>query len=265
VPTTQERFSTPTPITLRLRNPAGSVEVVASPSTETTVEITSRAEDPAVVELSGDGRTLTIEPRQRRLQRHGIDMVVHLPEGSDLRIHSAAAEVRITGSVGDVEVDNAAGKVNIEEAKGAVELGSASGTAKVGSTGGSLSFRSASGSLQVQRVGGACTARTASGSLTIGLADDDVDAHSVSGSVVVREAHRGSVDVGSTSGKVAVGVRRGTLVWLDVSSLGGRTTSALASEDPADTAHDGAPLTVRARSVSGNVEITSSGTGAIAL
>ena len=261
---TQERFPTPSPITLRLRNPAGSIEVVASESSETTVDITSRQDDAAVVQLSGDGRTLTIEPRQRRLHRHGIDMVVHLPAGSDLRIHSAAAEVRIRGSVGDVEVDNAAGRVHIEQAEGAVELGSASGSAKVGRAGGPLSFRSASGSLDVERVGGACTARTASGSLAIGLADDDVAAHTVSGSVVVREAHRGTVDVESTSGRVAVGVRRGTLAWLDVSSVAGRTSSNLAAED-AGSVGEGAVLTVRARSVSGSVEVTSTGTSAIAL
>ena len=264
MPTTHERFPTPSPITLRLRNHAGSVEVVASESTETTVDITSRTDDAAVVEMSGDGRTLTIEPRQRRLHRHAIDMVVHLPVGSDLRIQAAAAQIRVRGAVGEVEVDNAAGRVHIDEAQGAVHVGSASGSAKVGRAGGPLSFRSASGSLEVDRVGGACTARSASGSVTIGVADDDVAAHSVSGSVVVREAHRGTVDVGSTSGRVAVGVRRGTLAWLDVSSVSGRTSSNLASEDPAAVA-DGAPLTVRARSVSGSVDVTSSGTGAIAL
>ena len=264
MPTTQERFPTPSPITLRLRNHAGSVEVVASESAETTVDITSRTDDAAVVEMSGDGRTLTIEPRQRRLHRHGIDMVVHLPAGSDLRIQVAAAEVRVRGTVGDVEVDNAAGKVNIEQADGAVALGSASGSMKVGRAGGRLSFQSASGSLDVDRVGGACTARSASGSVTIGVADDDVAAHSVSGSVVVREAHRGTVDIGSTSGQVAVGVRRGTLAWLDVSSVSGRTRSDLAPEDPTADA-SGSTLTVRARSVSGSVVVTSSGTGAIAL
>lgn len=259
MPSTQHRFATPAPITLRLRNHAGTVEVVAADGEETTVDISSRLEDPAVVELSGDGRTLTVEPRPRRIHRHPIDMVVHLPAGSDLDLHTAAARVRVRGPVGRVDVATASGEVTIDEAAGSVDVGSASGSAHVGRTAGPLAFRSASGSLDVGLVRGACTARSASGSVTIGCAEDDVAAESVSGSVVVRESHRGTVDVRSTSGAVSVGVRKGTLVWLDVSSVSGRTRSDLVGEEGGDPGA-GAPLTVRARSVSGSVSVTSSTT-----
>jgi hypothetical protein len=85
----------------------------------------------------------------------------------------------------------------------------------------------------------------------------------VSAGIRIREAHQGTVDLGSTSGSIAVGVRRGTLTWLDVSSTGGRVRSDL-TEDAGD-AGDGPLLTLRAHSVSGGIHLSPTGTPAIAL
>ena len=41
MPNTHERFATPEPIRLHLRNAAGSVEIVAGAGPETTVDVTS--------------------------------------------------------------------------------------------------------------------------------------------------------------------------------------------------------------------------------
>ena len=52
-----------------------------------------------------------------------------------------------------------------------------------------------------------------------------MSAVSASGDVTVRDAARGEVICKSTSGDVAIGVRKGTLVWLDLTTVSGRTTS----------------------------------------
>jgi DUF4097 and DUF4098 domain-containing protein YvlB len=264
MPSTHDRFATPQPIRLHLRNAAGSVEIVAGDGAETTVDITSGRGDPPVrVELSADARILTVEPENGRY-RHRIDIKVGLPAGSEVHVETASAGVVVRGAVARLDVSTASGSIDADQVDGRAELGSASGSAQVGTVAGPLGFRSASGSLRVDRVGDSCEARSASGSVTIRLADGDVAAKTVSGRVIVGEAHRGTVDVGSTSGSVEVGVRRGTLVWLDVTSVMGRARSDLESEGE-PTGSGGAPLTVRAQSVSGSVTITSTGTAAIAL
>ena len=76
----------------------------------------------------------------------------------------------------------------------------------------------------------------------------------MSGSVQVRDVQRGVVDLSSTSGSVTVGVRRGTLVWLDLSSVSGRTRSDLEADGAAPMG-DEEPLTLTVRSVSGSITV----------
>jgi hypothetical protein len=67
----------------------------------------------------------------------------------------------------------------------------------------------------------------------------------------------------STSGSVAIGVRKGTLVWLDLTTVSGRTTSNLLPEDGPEGGRERV-LRVKAQTVSGNFTITSSGADAAA-
>jgi DUF4097 and DUF4098 domain-containing protein YvlB len=257
------RFSTPAPITLDLRLHRGSITVTATETAETTVDIGGRHADGMRVDLSADGRRLVVAPVRHELGRHHIDVAVHLPVRSEVRLGAAAADITVEGVVEAASVSCASGRVRLDEVDGPADVQAASGTVRIGTVRGRLDLQSASGSVEVDRVGGECTARSASGSIEIGSADADVSARSASGSIRVREAHRGTVDLHSTSGSVAVGVRQGTLVWLDVVSTAGRVESHLAADQPA--AADGSPLTVRARTVSGTVSITSAGPTPIAL
>jgi DUF4097 and DUF4098 domain-containing protein YvlB len=262
MPTTTHRFDTPGPITLHLRNDRGSVLVSATTTDETTVEITARHDRDGVrVEHAAGAHRVTVEPETRRFgHNHHIDMVVKVPIGSKLEIATASAGIEVRGAVGEVDVNTASGAISLEHVDGHAELGSASGSVRIASAERSVTFRSASGSLQLDEVGGRCQATTASGSITIGTPDDDVSAKSVSGRVEVREAHRGTVELHSTSGSIGVGVRRGTLVWLEVASTAGRVQSNLA-DDGVSPASDEEPLTVRANSVSGSISISPIGAG----
>jgi DUF4097 and DUF4098 domain-containing protein YvlB len=76
----------------------------------------------------------------------------------------------------------------------------------------------------------------------------------VSGSIHVRDARRGVIELTSTSGGVTVDVRRGTLVWLDLSSVSGRTHSDLTA-DGAVPVGDEETLKLTARSVSGGIRV----------
>ena len=269
--TARHTFSTPSPITLELRVHRGAVHVTAAETTDTTVDIGGPDSEPMRVDLSADGRRLVIEP-VRRTGRHHVDVTVRLPAGSTVRIGAAAAEVTVEGTVAEATVSCAAGRVQVADVDGRTEVHTASGSARLGTVRGPLQLRSASGAVEVEHVTGACSAHSASGEITIGAAEGDISARSASGSIRVREAHRGTVDLHSTSGSVAVGVRRGTLVWLDVSSTSGRVHSDLEADDTRDPSGGGrsargteAALTLRARTVSGSVSVTPAGPTPIAL
>lgn len=256
MPTTQHRFPTPEPIALDVRNDRGSVDIVAADTDETTVEITSRHEldDFRVEHAEGAGR-LTIEPVGRFRHSPKVAITVRLPTGSRIEVHTASASVDVRGTVGTAEVHTASGTVTLDVVEGDVEVGSASGSIRVASVAGALTFQSASGSLQADRLGGECRARTASGSISIGSAEADVAAKSVSGRVMIGSASRGTLDLHSTSGGVGVGIRKGTLVWLDVASVSGRVVSSLQGDG--QPTGDETALNLHAHSVSGSITIAS--------
>jgi DUF4097 and DUF4098 domain-containing protein YvlB len=258
------RFPAAGPVTLDVRLHGGSITVTAADTDETAVEITGRQADEAFrVDSSGDGRRVVVEPVGHRFHRHRHDIAVRLPAGSEVHLAAAAGLLTVEGRVAAATVSCASGRIRIDEVDGRADVSSASGTVELGTVRGAVDVRTASGAVEVGRAGGECTLRSASGQLTVGVADAGVTARSASGSIRVREAHRGTVDLHSTSGSVAVGVRQGTLVWLDVVSTAGRVESDLAADEPGTA--EGSPLTVRARTVSGSVSITSAGPTAIAL
>jgi DUF4097 and DUF4098 domain-containing protein YvlB len=161
------------------------------------------------------------------------------------------------------EAKTASGALTIEQVEGDCRGQTASGDIRLGTIGGTVDLKSASGDLRVARAGGRASARSASGAVDVGWAGDLVKAVSVSGDVTVRDAARGEVICTSTSGDIAVGVRKGTLVWLDLSTVSGRTTSSLRPDDAPDGRNEEV-LTVKAQTVSGNITISPSGADAAA-
>lgn len=260
MPTETHRFATPSPIRLHLRSHRGTVEVLAGEGDETIVEITGHHEGPyAHVEASDGGRTVSVAvPRGRRLGNPPrLDIVVRLPHGSTAELATASASVTTRGSLASADVRTASGSIAVEQVAGEVDARSSSGDVRLGTIGGNVRLKSASGDLGVATAAGPCTASTASGAIDVGWAGHDVTAKSASGDITVRDAVRGALALHATSGDVAIGVRKGTLVWLDLSTVSGRTTSDLTPDDP-DASGGEKPLAVRVRTVSGNITVTTS-------
>src|SRR5687768_15638657 len=257
MPTETHRFATPGPIHLRVRNGRGTVLVTAGDTAETVVEVSGRHDlHHARVFASDDGRQVTVDvARHRRLGNPPrFDIVVQLPSGSAADLGVASASVATRGVLASVEAKSASGSISIEQVAGDCRAQAASGDVELGAIGGTVTLKSASGDLRVARAGGRCTARTASGSIDVGWAGDLVHAVSASGDVTIRDAAQGEVSCKSSSGDIAVGVRKGTLVWLDLQTVSGRTTSNLRSDD-APTGGKEDVLTVKAVTVSGDITI----------
>jgi DUF4097 and DUF4098 domain-containing protein YvlB len=266
MPTESYRYPAEGPVHLRVRNGRGTVEVTADDIPETLVNVSGR-HDVGMVRVSAadDGRQVTVEvPRSWRVGGPPrFDITVRVPLRSSVDLGAASASISTRGVLTDVEAKTASGSMSIEQAEGDCRAHTASGRVDLGAIGGTVELRSASGDLRVARVGGRCRAKTASGSIEVGWAGDLVSATSASGAVTVRDAARGEVACRSTSGDVAIGVRKGTLVWLDLSTVSGRTASSLRDE-PAPAGDTEQVLTVKASTVSGNITIAPSGAAAAA-
>jgi len=78
-----------------------------------------------------------------------------------------------------------------------------------------------------------------------------VTAKTASGNIRLGEVIRGSVEVVAAAGELEIGIRKGSVAWLDLNSTIGRVHNTLdASDGPAKTEET---VEVRARSVAGNI------------
>lgn len=254
-------FSTPQPLTLRLRNPAGDVEISASETTETTVEVIPRgrsAEDAAErtrVELSADGTRLDVEAPERRFgSTSKLGMIVALPVGSRVDAGTASADLVCHGRLGGLDAASASGDIAADEIDGNAGIKSASGDVAVGAVSGDVDCKTASGDLRLGTTGGNCRSTSASGDLELGACGGEVSARTASGDVSVRQVERGNVQITTMSGDVSVGVRRGVTVWLDLSTMSGRTRSDLEHQD-APPSDDSPVVSISVRTMSGDIAL----------
>jgi DUF4097 and DUF4098 domain-containing protein YvlB len=254
-------YQTPGPLALRIDIPAGDIVVRASSTNVTTLSI-SELRDPGDVRVtfadeSDGGHRLSVEYQRRTLLKWFDDrklrVEVGVPEGTQLRISTASADVDATGRLGTATVRSASGDVTLGDVAGCVDVQVASGDLVIASVGDELSFTSASGDVRAGVVAGTVAVRTASGDVTIQAASADVRCTTVSGDIELGSVAAGDATLKSVSGDIAVAVASGTRVMFDISSMSGRTESELTdvfapqTPDPA--------LTLRAGSVSGDIRI----------
>lgn len=257
-------FRTPEPVDLRVKNAAGTVEVTAADVPTSTVAFTAIDDTADAHELVAastaelDGDVLRVDVPDRHgwkplSRKRRVAVTVTVPTGSALAVKSASAVVSSSGRFASASVDNASGRVTLDRADGAVQVHLASGDVTVAG-GGAVSVHSASGDVEIGHATGDVDVQSVSGAVRIGVAESSVRAKVVSGSLAVADARAGTVVVSATSGDLRVGVRRGVTARLDVSSMSGRIRSELPVEDTAPSG--GAPLEVRARTISGSILIT---------
>ncbi len=260
-------FEVPDDLTLDLRCATGRVDVVAGPAGQAEVTVTDRG---------NGGRSLADESR---VEVTGDRLVVHVPEGGGRRsvwfvprrlgsvavrialpastlidAHLASADLDVAVPLRAVAARSASGDVHLGDASGDVSINTASGDVRVGQVGGDLSVATASGDLRTGDVDRAVSVRTASGDVALGALAGDVRVRTVSGDVAVRGLGPGDGDIASTSGDLKLAVAPGLTIHLDVSSVTGDLHSDLgAGSDDGEV-----DLSLRARTVSGDVTITRS-------
>lgn len=243
---------------VEIRTISGRVEIATSETGETFVE-TADEEDHVNVELTDlpdGGHLVAVDGGAGRRRRGGEDLRLRLPESAHVRIESRSGDVTARGRFGSLVLRAASAGLVFDEVRGDVEVRVASGDVRGGTVDGNVTVESMSGDVELVEVGGDLTAHLASGDLTVRRALGSVKVSTASGDVTVGEVSAGAIAVTSMSGDIAIGVRRGVITWLDLSSVSGSITSEL---EPAGATSEGDRLELRASSVSGDVRVRRAG------
>ena len=266
---TTKTFPVPGPISLYARVGHGSLTVeMRDDITEARVTLEPRTTDSdmaerIVVEMRGSALAV-VAPRQGGIfdlpifagrggrERDAVDITIVVPSGTTVKATSFTAEIIVLGRCGTADVASAAGVIRLDEVDGDLRLRYGNGTASAQRVSGSVESRSGSGSVTLGSVGGSINAACGSGRIEVGAVHGDVRARAGSGEAQLSEVH-GDVDVLSGSGGFSIGLPAGLRARLDVTTGSGRVTSDLPIEDA--PSGDGASITVRARTGSGNIRL----------
>jgi DUF4097 and DUF4098 domain-containing protein YvlB len=284
----EKTFETPGGVRLSVENHAGLVVVTAGSVDRTVVSIVadkpSAAElvERAIVECRPSGRRHLVVvklPRvygMRLLRSNSVTVRVEVPEGAEVVVATASADVEINGPVGDVDFKTASGNASIDDVAADVTTKTASGNVTIGSVGGDIRASTVSGDLRCSSVAGGAHFSATSGDLELGAAGRRVevkatsgqvrlgelaagaDVKNVSGNVRVLALGEGRLHVRSVSGDVAVGVVKGVELHVDLETTSGVVHSDIPLSDrpgSGEGVRPGARVDLSVRSVSGNVEI----------
>jgi hypothetical protein len=248
-----EVFSTDV-LKLRIKLPAGRVRVETAETPETRVELDGPHEDEAVIELRGN--EVVVEVERKGLFSRGRDhqLAILAPPGVAVDVVTASADVEGSGRFLSLNAKTASGDLAVQDVDVEAKVKAASGDVIVQSVGGELEVSTASGDVIVKRIAGAGSIRSASGDVVVSEAERDLRVQTASGDIRIGSVAEGDVSLQSASGDIEVGIRRGTKLWVDATSMSGDMASELdiGDEPPAG---EGPLVELRARSMSGDVTI----------
>jgi len=277
-------YDTPEPISARVEISTGTITVRASRRTDTVVEVRptddSNAADVKAAEQArvdfAQGKLQVKAPPQMLnwpsvSRRTGsVDVLIELPEGSDLRGSSSSVALRGEGRLGECRFEAAHGDFRIDEAgplrlstsRGEIAVTRAVGRARIANGSGGVRVDEIDGSALVGNDHGETRIGDATGELRLTGMNGDFHVERAHGNVVAKTAHggirlgevvRGSVVVTASSAEIEIGIRQGTAAKLDVSTLTGTVRNALKVVDgPGETDEI---VHVKVRTYSGDIVI----------
>lgn len=276
-----ETFETPGPVRLDVDMPAGAIEIATAATGETHVELESDSANEQVQEMvaaariecarRGDVFHVTVWVRTRhgvwisfsggpdiRLGTPELRLRISCPAGAELDVKTKSADMEAHGEYGDVDVKTASGDLSIEAMRNAL-VKTASGDVHFETVGGILDVKTVSGDVHVASVVGNASFQVVSGDVFVHDAGGSISANSVSGDQRYEAVVNGRVELRAVSGDLAVGIRRGSRVFIDANTVSGSTSSEFELSDAPETAApagEDAPLVeVYAKTVSGDVRL----------
>jgi hypothetical protein len=279
---TMPTFDTPTPIIAAINVVSGDVRIDARDVEATTVTVAPsdpsneqdrKAAEQTRVEFAA-GELLVRAPKLRswipRSAGGAIDVTIELPAGSSVHGGGPLADVTCDGRLGDCRIKTALGRIQVDEAdtlslkaamgdisvehaRGHAEIVVQSGEVRVRELGSTALIKNSNGDTWIGHAAGDLRVSGANGDIAIDMAEATVVAKSAKGDVRLGEAVRSSVVLETKLGDLEVGIREGTVAWLDVRAVAGNVHNALDSADAPESSAE--TVEVRARTTAGDVVI----------
>lgn len=261
-----KEFPAAEPISTDIHANGGVVTVIAEERTTATVDVQPYDSSEASTEAATNtrvemrGSTLVVETPENKgwSFRWGrawrVRIEVRIPLDSTVSARVSSADVICHGRLMALTAHTASGDVRADETTGDVTINTASGDVRIGNCGGDLRVNTASGDLNAGVIGGDATVHAASGDIEIQAVGASAKVNTASGDVRLGAARQGQVKINSASGDVSVGVRAGTGVWLDITTMSGSTSSDL-NHAAGDAPASGAELSLQIRTMSGDIDI----------
>ena len=257
-----QTFEVEGPVRVSVENAAGEVRVDGG-ARQAEVEVRARRNDDASREAAANTRVelrdgeLVVEVPRRDGWRFGREPEVlvelKVPDDSALSFTTASADVRTSGRLAEVRGRTASGDVRVADAA-SVRIETASGDLDVAEVRGEAGLKAASGDIALGHAAGPVDAAVVSGDLRVGSVDAGASLQAVSGDIELRAVATGEVEVRTVSGDVTVGVRQGSRVHVDVSTVSGDLKSDVALDSAPETG-DGPLVDLRGRTVSGDLRV----------
>ena len=199
-----------------------------------------------------------------------VDVTIEVPIGSSLDLNSGMGTLDADGEFGAAVLRSGMGTVRIDQcgslraktgqgdvtvggATGQVNISTGTGKVRIGAIEGSAVIKNATGETQIGSVTDTLTVNAANGDIIIDRADGDITVKASNGSVHIGDIGRGALTLATAAGTIAVGIRPGAAVWLDLNTKFGRVRNTLAVGDGPGTAGD--TVQVRARSSYGDITV----------
>ncbi len=253
---TEYDFTTPEPVALYVEIGAGQVDVTATDTAESRVELTGRHADEVVVEL--DGRNLRVIAPKRRAGFFSNDdslfATITVPTRSDLAVRTGSADLGVVGEIGSGHVKTGSGDVRLDTLSGQATIETGSGDVEIEESASELRVKCGSGDVRVNAVRASAAVSTGSGDVRVVEADSDVSLVTGSGDLQIDTARRGKFSAKGASGSIHVGIPAGIPVWTDISTVSGRIHSNV--EGGGEPTSDGDHVELRATTVSGDVVLS---------
>ncbi|MDP9317628.1 MAG: DUF4097 domain-containing protein [Actinomycetota bacterium] len=255
-------FATPEPVDLKVELSTGEINITASDTSVTTVELEAIHGDNYAKDLIANARVeqhgtkiSVIMPKNKGgfFGRKGqVRAKIAIPHESNLKIDTGSADLEARGRFaqanvnsgsGDIEIEQIAsgdlkagsGDVDVENVVASVKVKTGSGDVKLGPIGGSGDIMAGSGDVVLDAVEGSLKVKTGSGDVVLKAGGVRVDAMAGSGDLLIQHVNRGEVLAKTGSGDVTIGVAQGTAAYLDIQTVTGDVTSSLDStESPLD-------------------------------
>lgn len=260
-PDVTRSFDTPRPVSLRVDQVAGRLEVHATDSRSTQVRVSAldptdatAAEYAASVTIDLDGDAVRIAlPHGHPMRRQHPQVLtrVELPAGSHVELRSAATTLTTDGPLGDVAVKSASGGVEVDRARN-VTVRAAAGDVEVGEADGRVSVKSASSRVSVGSARG-LEVKGAAGEVHAVRLTGDVVVQTAAGNVRIDALGAGKARIDGKLATIEVGVVAGIDVRLDLSTGIGVVDCELDRLEHAPAG--GGQLDLRASSATGRVRV----------